>query len=105
MLVQSSRDLADGVTGVMMRLETQERKADMADKDLSAGTAWLLRLCEPIHWEPLHHKSTHQHNAAVELGKGGLFLHGIVKGVTKEKYFDTNQYGKGALHVVTSTTD
>ena len=46
------KNLADGViAGVMMRLEIQEKKADMADKDwsaLPAGTAWLLRLCEPF---------------------------------------------------------
>ena len=84
------KNLADGVTGVMMRLEIQEKKADMADKDwsaLSAGTAWLLRLCEPYY-------GTHRiiradsaftsTTAAVELGKRGLFLQGIVKGATKE---------------------
>ena len=44
--------VADGVTGVILRLEIHEVKADMAFNDwpaLPAGTAWLLtcRHCQP----------------------------------------------------------
>ena len=35
------KNLADGVTGVMMRLEIQEKKADVADKDWSAVASAL----------------------------------------------------------------
>eukprot|EP00731_Ephydatia_muelleri_P020866 Em0013g593a len=108
------KNLADGVTGVMMKLEIQEKKADMADKDWSpllTGTAWLLRLCEPYFGSHriIRADSTFTSTtAAVELGKRGLFLQGIVKGATKEypaKYLDTFQYEKGDHHVVTSSID
>ena len=108
------KNLADGVIGVMMRLEIQEKKADMADKDwsaLPAGTAWLLRLCEPYfgsHRIIRADSAFTSTTAAVELGKRGLFLQGIVKGATKEypaKYLDTFQYEKGDHHVVTSPID
>ena len=49
-MLEQNKNLADCVTGVMLRLEIQEKKSDMADKDwstLPAGTAWLLQLCEP----------------------------------------------------------
>ena len=105
------KNLADGV---MMRLEIQERKADMADKDwsaLPAGTAWLLRLCEQYfgsHRIIRADSAFTSTTAAVELGKRGLFLQGIVKGATKEypaKYLDTPQYDKGDHHVATSTIE
>ena len=103
------KNLADGVIGVMMRLEIQEKKADMADKDwsaLPAGTAWLLQLCEPYfgsHRIIRADSAFTSTTAAIELGKRGLFLQGIVKGATKEypaKYLDTFQYEKGDYHVV-----
>ena len=72
------KNLADGVTGVMLRLEIQEKKSDMADKDwsaLPAGTAWLLRLCEPYfgsHRIVRADSAFTSTTAAVLLGKRGL---------------------------------
>eukprot|EP00731_Ephydatia_muelleri_P021839 Em0014g430a len=63
------------------------------------ATKWLSQIAHPAF------TST---TAAVELGKRGLFLQGIVKDATKEypaKYLDTFQYEKGDHHVVTSTID
>ena len=108
------KNLADGVTGVMMRLEIQEKKADMADKDwsaLPASTAWLFRLCELYfgsHRIIRADSAITSTTAAVELGKRGMFLQGIVKGAKKEypaKYLDTLQYEKGDHHVATSTIE
>ena len=107
-------NLADGVTGVMLRLEIQEKKSDMADKDwsaLPAGTAWLLRLCEPYfgsHRIVRADSAFTSTTAAVLLGKRGLFLQGIVKGATKEfpaKYLDNCQYQRGDHHAATATIE
>ena len=108
------KNLADGVTGVMLRLEIQEKKSDMADKDwsaLPAGTAWLLRLCEPYfgsHRIVRADSAFTSTTAAVLLGKRGLFLQGIVKGATKEfpaKYLDNCQYQRGDHHAATATIE
>ena len=98
------KNLADIVTGVMLRLEIQEKKSDMTCKDwsaLPAGTAWLLWLCESYFGS---HRIVRADSAftsttvAVLLGKRGLFLQGIMKGTTKEfpaKYLDNYQYQRG----------
>ena len=108
------KNLADGVTGVMLRLEIQEKKSDMADKDwsaLPAGTTWLLRLCEPYfgsHRIVRADSAFTSTTAAVLLGKRGLFLQGIVKGATKEfpaKYLDNCQYQRGDHHAATATIE
>ena len=108
------KNLADGVTGVMLRLEIQEKKSDMADKDwsaLPAGTAWLLRLCEPYfgsHRIVRADSAFTSTTAAVMLGKRGLFLQGIVKGATKEfpaKYLDNCQYQRGDHQAATATIE
>ena len=65
----------------------------------------MSRILVPIVSSELIQHST---TAAVELGKRGLFLHGIVKGATKEypaKYLHTLQYEKGDHHVATSTIE
>ena len=79
------KNLADGVTGVMMRLEIQERKADKDWSALPAGTAWLLRLCEP--YFAIHRiidSAFTSTTAAVKLGKRGLLRdsEGCNKGVS-----------------------
>ena len=97
-----------------MRLEIQEKKPNMADKEwstLPADTAWSLWLCEPYfgsHRIIRADSAFTSTTAAFELGKRGLFLQGIVKGATKEypaKYLDTFQYEKSDHHVVTPTID
>ena len=98
----------------MLRLEIQEKKSDMADKDwsaLPAGTAWLLWLCEPYfgsHCIIRADSAFTSTTAAVMLGKRGLFLQGIVKGATKEfpaKYFENCQYQRGDHHAATATIE
>ena len=71
-VVTEFKNLADGVTGVMLRLEIQEKKSDMADKDWSAlptGTAWLLQLCVGSHRIVRADSAFTSTTAAVMLGK------------------------------------
>ena len=94
------KNLADGVTGVILRLEIQERKAGMAAKDwpaLPAGAAWLLtcRHCKPYfgsHRIVRTDSAFTSTTAAVLLGKRGLYLQGVMEGMTKQfpaKYLDS----------------
>ena len=97
------------LTGVMLRLEIQEKKSDTANKDqsaLPAGTAWLLRLCEPYfgsHRIVRADSAFTSTTAAVLLEKRGLFLQGIMKGEFPAKYLDNYQYQRGDYHAATAT--
>ena len=94
------KNLADGVTGVILRLESRRRRLIWQSKtgqQLPAGTAWLLtcRHCKPylgshrIVRADFAFTST---TAAVLKWKRGLFLQDVMKRATKQfpaKYQDS----------------
>ncbi len=107
--------LADGRTGVVMRLEIQEGKDAMCHKDWSAlpsGTSQLLRLCEP--WFQTRRivvadSAFASTTSAIELKKKGLFFQGIIKTSTHEfpkDYLMGFQYkARGDIAVATATIE
>ena len=109
------KNLADGILGIMLRLEIQEGKERMCHRDwaaLPAGTAQLLRLCEP--WFESRRivcgdSAFASVTAAVELKKRGLFFQGLVKTASKEfpkKYLTDFDYdGRGGHTAATSEVD